>query len=133
MTSTLTRGYEDDPNENDPNNTFDTENLRWAMRLHTALLKVDGLSDRGIRRARFLGVLRTQKRPAVLIEGGYLSNLHEARRIADPAFRQKLAEAVARAFGESSEVGGQKSEGSTTNATTVSPPVDDDPTSGSHQ
>ena len=29
---------------------------------------------------------------------GYLSNPEEARRIADPAYRQKLAEAVARAL-----------------------------------
>jgi len=32
----------------------------------------------------------------VLIEGGYLSNPREARLIADPSYRQKLAEAVAR-------------------------------------
>jgi N-acetylmuramoyl-L-alanine amidase len=42
-----------------------------------------------------LGVLRPQQRPAILIEGGYLSNPREARIIADPAYRQKLAEAVA--------------------------------------
>jgi N-acetylmuramoyl-L-alanine amidase len=51
--------------------------------------------DRGIRRARFLGVLRGQNRPAVLLEAGYLSNPSEAGRVADPDYRQKLAEAVA--------------------------------------
>jgi len=51
-----------------------------------------------VRRARFLGVLRGQSRPAILIEGGYLSNVREAKRIADPAFREKLAEAVADAL-----------------------------------
>jgi len=95
MRSSLTRGYEDDPAEILPNNAFDAENFQWAVRLHAALLKVDGIRDRGVRRARFLGVLRAQKRPAVLIEGGFLSNPGEARRIADPAFREKLAEAVA--------------------------------------
>jgi N-acetylmuramoyl-L-alanine amidase len=99
MRSSLTRGYEDDPAEILPNNAFDAENLQWAMRLHAALLSVNGLKDRGVRRARFLGVLRTQKRPAVLIEGGFLSNPAEAQRIADPDYRQKLAEAVARALG----------------------------------
>jgi N-acetylmuramoyl-L-alanine amidase len=98
MRSSLTRGYDDDPTEVLPNNDFDAENLRWAVRLHGALLKLDGLADRGVRRARFLGVLRAQKRPAVLIEGGFLSNPVEARRIADPAFREKLAEAVAGAM-----------------------------------
>ena len=34
-----------------------------------------------MRRARFMGVLRGQKRPAILIEGGYLSNPHEAEQI----------------------------------------------------
>ena len=48
--------------------------------------------------ARFIGVLRGQHRPAVLIEAGFLSNPREARRIEDPEFRQKLAEAVAEAL-----------------------------------
>jgi N-acetylmuramoyl-L-alanine amidase len=59
-----------------------------------------------VRRARFLGVLRGQHCPAVLVEGGYLSNPQEARRIADPAYRQKLAEAVAQAFVEKPELAG---------------------------
>jgi N-acetylmuramoyl-L-alanine amidase len=33
-----------------------------------------------------------------LIEAGYLSNPHEAKRIEDSEFRQKLAEAIANAF-----------------------------------
>jgi len=54
--------------------------------------------DRGLRRARFLGVLRGHHRPAVLIEGGYLSNPQEARLIADSSYRQKLAQGVANAL-----------------------------------
>ncbi len=38
----------------------------------------------------------------MLVEGGYLSNPGEAREIADPAYRQKLAEAIARALAEDS-------------------------------
>jgi N-acetylmuramoyl-L-alanine amidase len=98
MPSTLTRGYEDDASQVFANNGYDAENLQLAYRLHQALLKENGLADRGVRRARFLGVLRGQNRPAVLIEGGYLSNPQEARRIADPAYREKLAEAVADAL-----------------------------------
>jgi N-acetylmuramoyl-L-alanine amidase len=45
-----------------------------------------------------MGVLRGQTRPAVLIEGGYLSNANEARKIANPQYREKLAEAVASAL-----------------------------------
>src|SRR5258708_4903448 len=96
MPSTLTRGFDDDPSLVFPNNAFDLQNLSLAFRVHRALLQVHGLADRGVRRARFPGVLRSQQRPAVLIEGGYLSNPREARMIADPAYRQVLAEAVAR-------------------------------------
>jgi N-acetylmuramoyl-L-alanine amidase len=98
MPSTLTRDYEDDPSQVFANNRYDSENLQFAMLLHQALLRDGGLADRGVRRARFMSVLRGQNRPAVLIEGGYLSNPTEARRIADPAYRQKLAEAVAAAL-----------------------------------
>jgi N-acetylmuramoyl-L-alanine amidase len=98
MSSNLTRGYDDDVARVFPNNAFDAQNLQWAMRLHRALLAVNGGADRGVRRARFLGVLRGQNRPAVLLEGGYLSNPNETRLIADPAYRQKLAEAVATAL-----------------------------------
>jgi len=98
MESTLTRGYPDDPKEVLPNNAFDAENLRLAVRVHRELLAVSGTQDRGIRRARFQTVLRGQNRPAVLVEGGFLSNEAEARRIASPAYRQQLAEAVARAL-----------------------------------
>jgi len=98
MPSTLTRGYSDMWTDRYPNNAFDTENLQLAVRLHSALLHATGEEDRGIRRARFMGVLLGQRRPAVLIEGGYLSNPHETERIESPAFREKLAEAVADAL-----------------------------------
>jgi N-acetylmuramoyl-L-alanine amidase len=100
MPSTVTRGYNDDAALAFPNNAFDAQNLRFALQVHRALLQVNGRHDRGVRRARYLGVLRGQNRPAILVEGGYLSNPREARRIADPAYRQKLAEAVAAALGK---------------------------------
>jgi len=56
------------------------------------------LEDRGVRRVRYMEVLRNQKCPACLIEGGYLSNPREAEKIESGAFRQKLAEAVAEAL-----------------------------------
>jgi N-acetylmuramoyl-L-alanine amidase len=98
MPSSLTRGFDDDLGSVFPNNAFDAQNLQFALRMHRALLQVNGKRDRGVRRARFLGVLRGQHCPAVLVEGGYLSNPQEARRIADPWYRQKLAEALAQAL-----------------------------------
>jgi N-acetylmuramoyl-L-alanine amidase len=98
MPSSLTRGYDDDERQVFPNNAFDVENLRYAVRLHRALLQVNGNLDRGVRHARFLGVLQGHRCPAVLIEAGYFSNPTEARRVADVEYRQKLAEAVAKAL-----------------------------------
>ncbi len=98
MPSTLTRGYSDLVTDNYPNNEFDVQNLLLAVRVHEAVLRASGEEDRGIRRARFMGVLHGQKRPAILVEGGFLSNPNEARRIEDPVFREKLAEAVASAL-----------------------------------
>ncbi len=98
MTSSVTRGYSDDPREILPNNAFDAANLQYAVRLQRAMLTVSGTADRGVRHARYQSVLCGQNRPAVLLEGGYLSNPAEARRIASSAYRQQLAEAVARAL-----------------------------------
>ena len=117
MPSTLTRGYGDYWSENFPNNAFDVGNLQLAVRLQGALLHETGLEDRGVCRARFIGVLHGQHRPAVLIEAGFLSNPGDARQIESAVFRQKLAQAVADALRPKSEIetrkpeaGSQKSE-----------------------
>jgi N-acetylmuramoyl-L-alanine amidase len=98
MPSTLTRGYTDTWSDHYPNNSFDAENMLLAVRLYASLQRATGEEDRGVRRARFMGVLRGQKRPAVLIEGGFLSNPAEAKKIETPEFRQKLAEGIAEAL-----------------------------------
>ena len=98
MPSTLKRDYPDILLQNFPNNSFDTQNLQLAERLHRALLHATGLEDRGVSHARFIGVLRGQHRPSVLVEAGFLSNPREAKRIEEPEFRQKLAKAVATAL-----------------------------------
>jgi N-acetylmuramoyl-L-alanine amidase len=98
MPSSLNRGYSDDVRECHPNNAFDDENLHLATVLHRSLLSAVGAADREVGRARFFGVLRGQNRPAVLIEGGYLTNPDEARKIATSAYRQQLAEGIAKAL-----------------------------------
>jgi N-acetylmuramoyl-L-alanine amidase len=98
MPSTLTRGFADPLFENLPNNDFDAQNLQLAVRVQSALWHATGAEDRGVRRSRFDTVLRGQNRPAILVEGGYLSNPHEAALIESPDYRQKLAEAVAAAL-----------------------------------
>jgi N-acetylmuramoyl-L-alanine amidase len=50
--------------------------------------------DRGIKRARF-AVLRRTQIPSILVEGGFLSELSgDAKRIADPEWRKQLAESI---------------------------------------
>jgi N-acetylmuramoyl-L-alanine amidase len=110
MPSTLTRGYGDFWSDNFPNNAFDAQNLQLAVGLQGALLHATGMEDRGVCRARFIGVLHGQHRPAVLIEAGFLSNPGDARQIETPAFRQKLAQAVADALRPEPEIGGQQPE-----------------------
>lgn len=50
--------------------------------------------DRGVKRARF-AVLRLTKMPSVLIEGGFLSNLGDARLVAGKDWRNRYAKAIA--------------------------------------
>jgi len=128
MPSTLTRGFGDYWSENFPNNAFDAGNLQLAIRLQGALLHATGMEDRGVCRARFIGVLHGQHRPAVLIEAGFLSNPRDARQIENADFRQKLAQAVADALrvkpeieNPKSEAGGRKPETSSQKAEPVIP------------
>jgi len=98
MASHVVRDFADEPAKAYPNNAQDAANLRLAAAVHRSMLATTGLQDRGVRRARFMDVLRWQNRPSILVEGGYLSNPAEAARIQQPEFRQKLAEAVAAAL-----------------------------------
>lgn len=98
MASTLTRNYADPAHVMLPGNSQDFQNMHLAMRVHRSLLQNVGMADRGVQRARFMAVLKTQQRPAILIEGGYLSDRNESRRIDSEDYRQKLALAVAKAL-----------------------------------
>ncbi len=75
-------------------NRNDHWNALLAYNIHRELLGGLKASDRGLKRGR-LAVLRFASCPAVLVEGGFLSNDAEARKIATPAYRQKIAESVA--------------------------------------
>ena len=66
-----------------------------AESVHAQLLPALGLPDRGVKSAGFF-VLRHTRMPAILVEGAFLSNPSEALLLADPAVRQRLAEAIGR-------------------------------------
>ena len=95
MTSTLARGFADDERAVFPNNSFDAANTAWAFRIHRALVAATQAHDDGVKRARFMGVLRYQNRPAVLVEGGFLSNPADAANINSSDYRETLARALA--------------------------------------
>jgi len=75
-------------------NRHDHWNALLAYHIHRELLSGLKASDRGLKRGR-LAVLRVASCPAVLVEAGFLSNDAEARKIATPAYRQKVAESIA--------------------------------------
>ena len=77
-----------------PGNATDNWNAILGFRMHGTLVRSLRAFDRGLKRARF-AVLRDLECPGVLIEGGYLSNETEARKIATPEWRQKLAQSIA--------------------------------------
>lgn len=66
---------------------------RLASEIQAAMVRELGLPDRGVKEANFY-VLRHTVMPAVLIEGAFLSNPSDARLLADPSVRQKIADAV---------------------------------------
>jgi N-acetylmuramoyl-L-alanine amidase len=74
-------------------NVRDPENIALATAMHAALITRLGIPDRGIKRARFV-VLKNDANPGVLIEGGFLSNPRDIARIAAPAYRQMMAQAI---------------------------------------
>lgn len=66
-----------------------------ARTLHRSLLDATGGPDRGVRTARFY-VLRHTRMPAVLLELGFVTGSQDARRLADPQYREVLSQAIAR-------------------------------------
>jgi N-acetylmuramoyl-L-alanine amidase len=76
-------------------NMRDPENIALATAIHASLITRLVVPDRGVKRARFV-VLRNNAIPGVLIEGGFLTNPRDALRVASPAYRELLADAIVR-------------------------------------
>ena len=71
----------------------DRKNALLAFQLQKSLVNNLDVEDLGVRRARWI-VLRQAEMPAALIEGGYLSDPQEARKIYSPSYRKQLAQAI---------------------------------------
>jgi len=77
-----------------PGNRQDMANAVLGYQLHRTVLAKLQTSDRGCKRGRLL-VLCFAECPAALVEAAYLSNDTEARQIATPEYRQRIAAAIA--------------------------------------
>jgi N-acetylmuramoyl-L-alanine amidase len=81
-----------------PGNDYDTQNILLASMVHSEIIRLnpgDATADRGVKRARFV-VIKQNVLPAILVEGGFVSNHMEATRVNRPDYRQSLAQAIAR-------------------------------------
>src|SRR6184192_1672553 len=76
-----------------PGSTVDGQSMALSACIYHSLLGHLPEYDRGIKRARF-AVLRLTKVPAVLIEGGFLTEKGESRLISNKDWRGKLAAAI---------------------------------------
>jgi N-acetylmuramoyl-L-alanine amidase len=76
-----------------PGSEVDAQSMALSACVYHSLLGHIPEYDRGIKRARF-AVLRLTKVPAVLIEGGFLTERGESKLIASKDWRGKLAAAI---------------------------------------
>src|SRR5213596_2287817 len=76
-----------------PGSQVDAHSMALSACIYHSLLGHSPEYDRGIKRARF-AVLRLTKVPAVLIEGGFLTERGESKLIANKDWRGKLAAAI---------------------------------------
>jgi N-acetylmuramoyl-L-alanine amidase len=74
-------------------NAVDAQSFELSAAVYHSMLGHIPEFDRGIKRARF-AVLRLTKIPAILVEGGFLSETNDSNLVANPAWRGKLAEAI---------------------------------------
>lgn len=77
-------------------NPLTAKSEQLASFLQTALLGQTGAVNRGIKTERFY-VIANVRHPAVLVEGGFITNPEELASLRNPAYREKLAAAITKA------------------------------------
>jgi N-acetylmuramoyl-L-alanine amidase len=88
------------------------ETYWWRVDSYTLAKRVQGYlasaagqhTSRGLVRRR-LRLTRNPMVPCILVEGGYISNSREAKSLSDPAYRARLARAIAAALREQAAMG----------------------------
>jgi N-acetylmuramoyl-L-alanine amidase len=74
-------------------NRCEDKSLLLAYEMEKSLVQNLHANDRGVRRARF-AVLRDATMPAILIEGGYMTNPTEGKNIYSASYRREMAAAI---------------------------------------
>ncbi|MGK7963058.1 N-acetylmuramoyl-L-alanine amidase family protein, partial [Crocosphaera sp.] len=74
--------------------TFYAGNRDLAAAIHRSILRSINVRNRGVKQARFY-VLRRSRMPAALVEVGFVTGSEDNPRLRDPAFRRRMAQAIA--------------------------------------
>jgi N-acetylmuramoyl-L-alanine amidase len=74
-------------------NHCENQSLLLAYQVQRSLVQNLPATDRSVRRARF-AVLRDATMPAILVEGGYMTNPTEGQKIYTAAYRKQMAAAI---------------------------------------
>ena len=73
--------------------------LSLAQAIHSRLIESLGTADRGVRKENFYVIHHTVM-PATLVETAFMSNAADAQLLRSPAWRQKVAGAIADGVGD---------------------------------
>jgi N-acetylmuramoyl-L-alanine amidase len=90
-----------------PGNAEDSRNILLAYEMKKTITRELPLDDLGVKRGH-LEVLRESHIPAILIEGGFMTDAQDAARIYDPQFRARMAKTIVDgivAYKKAAEVG----------------------------
>lgn len=85
----------DRPDVNGAETYYYSNGAALAETIQNSMISSLGMTDRGVRQARFY-VLRKTSMPAVLVETGFVTGSEDAPRLADANFRNQMAIAIAR-------------------------------------
>ncbi len=80
-------------------NQYLAESGRLAESVQKELNALAGTKDRGVRQAPFRVLMGTTM-PAILVEAGFVTNPDEETRLKDPAYQDRIVEALVRAVRE---------------------------------
>ena len=80
-------------------NAFMSQSTKFASGVEKQFEKLPGMNSRGVKQAGFLVIWETTM-PSVLIETGYLTNAEDAKTLGSESGREKIADAIFKAFEE---------------------------------